>query len=124
MDGITLERELISWTREYFSGEAAASQTPITQQAYSPRIKNTPSVTANSHDIEAGRDNTRYTVPRTKYERIVYPVGERIDIDGGRCAEIAAPETVSEEIIAMAETNPLSFLGLKEAEKSKRHRRS
>ena len=29
-----------------------------------------------------------------------------------------------EEIIAMAETNPLSFLGLKEAEKSKRHRRS
>lgn len=102
MDGITLERELISWTREYFSGEAAASQTPITQQAYSPRIKNTPSVTANSHDIEAGRDNTRYTVPRTKYERIVYPVGERIDIDGGRCAEIAAPETVSEEIIAMA----------------------
>lgn len=102
MDGITLERELISWTREYFSGEAAASQTPITQQAYSPRIKNTPSVTANSHDIEAGRDNTRYTVPRTKYERIVYPVGERIDIDGGRCAEIAAPETVSEKIIAMA----------------------
>ena len=102
MDGITLERELISWTREYFSGEAAASQTPITQQAYSPRIKNTPSVTANSHDIEAGRDNTRYTVPRTKYERIVYPVGERIDIDGGRCAEIAAPETVTEEIITMA----------------------
>ena len=41
-------------------------------------------------------------MPRTKYERIVYPVGERIDIDGGRCAEIAAPETVSEEIIAMA----------------------
>ena len=102
LDGTALERELMSWTREYFSGEAAASQTPITQQAYSYQINNTPSVTANSHDIEAGIDNTRYTVPRTKYERIVYPVGERIDIDGGRCAEIAAPETVTGEIITMA----------------------
>ena len=102
LDGAALERELMSWTREYFSGEAAASQTPITQQAYSYQINNTPSVTTNSHDIKAGIDNTRYTVPRTKYERIVYPVGERIEIGCGRCAEIAAPETVTEEIITMA----------------------
>ena len=102
VDGTVLERELMSWTREYFSGEAAASQTPITQQAYSRQIKNTPNVTADIHDIESRIDNTRYTVPRTKYERIVYPVGERIDIDDGRYAEIAAPETATEAIIAMA----------------------
>ena len=101
-DGAALERELMSWTREYFSGKAVVPQTPITQHAYRPRIKNTPSVTADTHDIEASIDNTRYTVPRTKYERIVYPVGERIEIDGGRYAEIAAPETVTEEIITMA----------------------
>lgn len=102
VDGTALERELMSWTREYFSREAAVPQTPITQQVYRSQIKNTTSVMANSHDIEASIDNTRYTVPRVKFERIVYPVGERIEIDDGRYAEIAAPETVTEEIITMA----------------------
>lgn len=41
-------------------------------------------------------------MPRARYERVVYPVGDRIEITDGRYAEIAAPETITEEIIAMA----------------------
>lgn len=102
-DGIALERELMNWTREYFSGDAAKSRTYITQQVHSPQIENARQSTAtNTQTTDLQTDNIRYTVPRAKYERIVYPVGDRIEIADGRYAEIAAPETITEKIIAMA----------------------
>ena len=102
-DVIALERELMNWTREYFSGDAARSRTYITQQVHSPQIENARQSTAtNTQTTEPHTDNIRYTVPRARYERVVYPVGDRIEITDGRYAEIAAPETVTKEIITMA----------------------
>ena len=101
-DGTALERELMSWTREYFSEGAAMSQGPTDWKVNHSQTEMTTSVLPNTQNDHSHTENNRYIVPRIKYERIVYPVGERIEIDGRRYAEIAAPETVTEEIIAMA----------------------